>query len=73
MTDKKTKRKSRPGRFGGRASKDRERYAFWIDSESKEFMQKVANESPEKFDLADIIRRACREFVEREKAKQTNG
>lgn len=77
MADKK-KRTKRTGheRVGGRPKREVERFAFFISTSDKEFMENVVKrENGSKSDidaqttLADIVRRACREFVQREEEK----
>jgi hypothetical protein len=61
----KTKQKSE--RPGGRVNRDLERITVFIDPSVREAMKVIANK--EDLTESDIFRRACREFIERNKGK----
>lgn len=67
MADEKKKRKPRAGRFGGRPDREMKRSTLYLVESDIEAMKEIAQREGLLF--ADIVRRACREFVEREEAQ----
>jgi len=67
VADENKKRKVRTGRFGGRPDREMKRSTLYLVESDIEAMKEIAQREGLLF--ADIVRRACRELVEREEAK----